>query len=305
MSVVCVLILWTLFSQNDAPAEPDEPEAPEREADVTYDVSIDFPDSSRDDYADVAAVNSRGSKYNYRIFNQKAGYDTYSGYLSAHGCSTCALTSILRNIEGLEDLTPDRCLEEILTETAGDEVFDANFSKSAKRQMPVTLYGAKKVFEKYGVSYQLPSSDAKKREKEITAWLKAGDPVLFTFGNGSSAGLSRHTHTVLLLGIDDDGYVIIGDSLHKSAARWGSQGLVKTGQLTVADMLSFIKKDGEWSVCNDDTDSSHFFYKNSSDRGYLLVRVSGEPAESAGTDNDNAGGADSGADGGAGEDAAG
>lgn len=281
MSVVCVLILWTLFSQNEAPAEPDEPETPEREADVTYDVSIVFPDSSRDDYADVTAVNSRGSRYNYRIFNQKAGYDTYSGYLSAHGCSTCALTSILRNNEGLEDLTPDGCLEEILTETAGDEVFDANFSKSARKQMPVTLYGAKKVFEKYGVSYKLPAADAKKREKEITAWLKAGDPVLFTFGNGSSAGLSRHTHTVLLLGIDDDGYVIIGDSLHKSAAHWGSQGLVKTGQLTVADMLSFIKKDGEWSVCNEETDSSHFFYRNSSDRGYLLVRVSKEPAESA------------------------
>ena len=58
MSVVCVLILWTLFSQNEAPAEPDEPEAPEREADVTYDVSIDFPDSSRDDYADVTAVKA-------------------------------------------------------------------------------------------------------------------------------------------------------------------------------------------------------------------------------------------------------
>ncbi len=270
MSVVCVLIIWTLFSQQEVPVEPEENEVPENEA------GIDYPDSSRSDYADVTAVSSSGSKYNYRIFNQKAGYDSYSDYLSAHGCSTCALTSILRNIDGLGDLTPDRCISEIQRDVAGDEVFDKNFSKSAKKQMPVTLFGAKEILEKYGVEYRLPAADPGDREREITEWLRAGDPVLFTFGNGSSHGLSRHTHTVLLLGMDDKGHVIIGDSLHKSASHWGRQGLVKTGKLTVADMLSFIKRDGEWSVCNADTDSSHFFYRNSSDRGYLLVRISPE-----------------------------
>ena len=281
MFAVCVLIVCVLFSQHGAaPEKPENPEAPQKEADSeTYDVSIEYPDESRYDYADVTAVNSRGTKYNYRIFNQTAGYDSYSGYLSAHGCSTCALTTILRNVEGLEDLTPDRCISEIQREVAGD-VFDSNFSKADRKQMPVTLYGAKKVFEKYGVSYQLPSEDPEKREKEITNWLLKGDPVLFTFGNGGEYGLSGGTHTVLLLGIDDDGYVIIGDSLHKSQVYWGSQGLVKTGKLTVADMLSIIKNDGPWSVCEENTGSSHFFYRNSSDRGYLLVR-SGSKAPAA------------------------
>ena len=291
MSVVCILLIWTLFSQNTAPAEPVEPaepgsaEIPEkgtyREA---YDVRIYYPEYSRGDYADVTAATGSGSKYNYRIFNQKAGYDSYSGYLSAHGCSTCALTSILRNVEGLEELTPDRCISEIQRETAGDAIFDKNFSKAARRQMPVTLYGAKKVFDKYGVEYQLPSSDPDDHESEITEWLKGGDPVLFTFGNGGSVGLSKHTHTVLLLGIDEDGHVIIGDSLHKSASHWGSQGLVKTDRLTVADMLSFIKMDGGWSVSDPDTSDSHFFYKNSSDRGYLLVRISKDKGEDTGTE---------------------
>lgn len=270
MSVVCGLMIWTLFSQRDVTRVHITPGGRQDPSEV----SIDYPAESRGAYADVTAVSSSGNEYAYRIFNQTAGYDNYSAYISAHGCSTCALTSILRNIEGLEDLTPDACLE-IQREVAGEDVFSRNFSKSARRQMPITQYGARKVFDAYGVEYRLPSDDPAEREVEITEWLMAGDPVYFTFGNGSAGHLSGGTHTVLLLGIDKDGYVIIGDSLHKSAAYWGSNGLVKPGKLTVADMLSFIKKDGEWSVCRDDTDESHFFYKNSSDRGYLMVRIAG------------------------------
>lgn len=281
MLAVCVLIVWTLFSQYEAPgpSAPEKPGVPHRKIyNATYDVSIDYPESSRTNYADVTAVNSRGRQYNYRLFKQTAGYNSYSAYLGAHGCSTCALTTILRNVEGLEDLTPDRCINEIQRAVAGD-AFTRNFSKAKKKQMPVTLYGARKIFDEYGVPYRLPSDDPQEREQEITDWLREGDPVLFTFGNGSAFSLSKVPHTVLLLGIDDDGYVIMGDSLHKSRSYWGSQGLVKTGKMTVADMLSIIKNDGPWSVSDDSTDYSHFFYKNSSDRGYLLVRFnSGVPS---------------------------
>ncbi len=278
MSAVCVLIIWTLFSQHEGadPGKPNKPGVPDKEIyNATYDVTIDYPESSRTNYADVVAVNSRGRQYNYRLFKQTAGYNSYSGYLSAHGCSTCALTTILRNVEGLEDLTPDRCISEIQREVAGSGVFEKNF-KSKGRHMPITLYGARKIFDEYGVNYQLPSDDPSAREAEITEWLQNGDPVLFTFGNGSKFSLSRVTHTVLLLGIDDDGYVIMGDSLHKSKSYWGSQGLVKTGKMTVADMLSLIKNNGPWSVSDDNTDSSHFFYRNPSDRGYLLIRFNND-----------------------------
>ena len=275
MAAVCVLIIWTLLSQGNAPHVPAEKD---KGAEPSADVSIDFPDESRGAYADAAAVNSRGSEYTYRIFNQTAGYNNYSAYLSAHGCSTCALTSILRNVDGLGDLTPDGCID-IQREVAGEAVFDRNFSKAARKQMPITQYGARKVFDAYGVEYQLPSDDPQQREAEITEWLQAGDPVYFTFGNGKEGHLSGGTHTVLLIGIDEDGYVIIGDSLHKSAAYWGSQGLFKSGKLTVADMLSYIKNDGPWSVCEDNTDESHFFYRGSSDRGYLLVHIDDKTEE--------------------------
>ena len=289
MSAVCILIIWTLFSQHEAPVPetPEEPGIPRTERyNAIYDVRIDYPESSRTDYADVTVVNGKGRQYNYRIFKQTAGYDSYSDYLSAHGCSTCALTTILRNVEGLEDLTPDRCISEIQQEIAG-EAFDRNFSKSKRKQMPVTLYGAKRIFDEYGVPYRLPSEDPQEREKEITDWLLKGDPVLFTFGNGSAFSLSKVTHTVLLLGIDDEGYVIMGDSLHKSRSYWGNQGLVKTGKMTVADMLSIVKNEGPWSVCDESTDDSHFFYRNPSDRGYLLVRFNSEfPAAVTETEKD-------------------
>ncbi|MBQ6315213.1 MAG: hypothetical protein IJI11_06425 [Mogibacterium sp.] len=237
-------------------------------------VSMDMPDSSRGDTADASVTNVSGDTYLYRIFNQKAGYNNYSKYLSAHGCSTCALTTILRTtVPELAELTPDRTLTEILPEAAGQETFDKNFGKAMKLQMPVTLSGMTKVLDRYGVEYRRPDADKTKWAGEITSWLLSGDPVIFTFGNASEAHLSRNTHTVLLLGLDRNGHVIIGDSLHKSAAHWGMDGLVKRTDLTVEDMLSFVRTEN-WQILKDTVSDSHIFYKNSSDRGYLLVRKS-------------------------------
>ncbi|MBO5514331.1 MAG: hypothetical protein J5961_07080 [Mogibacterium sp.] len=281
MSAVCLLIICVLAAQGKETKEPalEKEPAPTR---PETEVSLDYPDSSRSDYADVTAANNSGSDYTFRIFDQKAGYATYSDYLRAHGCSTCALTSILRNVPGLEELTPDACIEDVLKEVAGEETFNSNFSRAPKKQMPITLYGMTKVFDKYGVYYELPDVDPAKREQQITDWLKAGDPVMFTFGDASEAHLSGGTHTILLLGLDEEGRVIIGDSLHKKALYWGAQGLVKTDGPTVADMLAYVKRDDGWSVLDANTGDSHFFYDNSSDRGYLLVRID-DPIEE--TDN--------------------
>ena len=279
MTLVCIFIICSIALQGQVREISKSTEESEQTAVLrpVTEVSLDYPGYSRTDYVDVKTSNNSGSDYTYRIFNQKAGYDNYSNYLSAHGCSTCALTSILRNIEGLEELTPDACLE-IQRKAAGDDLFNSNFSKTPKKQMPITQYGARKVFDSQGVYYELPESDPAKREQQITDWLRSGDPVYFTFGNGKEGNLSGGTHTVLLLGIDEDGYVVIGDSLHKSAVHWGTQGLVKAGRLTVADMLSYINSDGLWSVLDDDSDDIHFFYRDPSDRGYLLVRID-DPVE--------------------------
>lgn len=259
-------------SGNKEEAPETDPSDDKSEAEVT----IVLPDSSRGDTADAEVTNLKGDTYNFRIFDQRAGYENYSEYLSAHGCSTCALTTILRTTaEGLEDLTPDRTLTEIIYPVIGDDVFSKNFSKSKKRQMPITLGGMTLIFDKYGVEYKKPSTDSDKRAGEVKKWLRKGNPVILTFGNGKSAHLSRYTHTVLLLGIDDNGKVIIGDSLHKSASYWGKDGLIKSGKLTVEEMLSFIKKEDGWTLNQDTVPQDRIFYKNSADRGYLLIRKAG------------------------------
>jgi len=76
------------------------------------------------------------------------------------------------------------------------------------------------------------------------------------------------------MGIDENGHVIIADSVLKSASVWGKDGLVKHGRLTVDDILGSIKRDGNWTVNNTGSvDEKHFFYADSSDRGYLMVKM--------------------------------
>lgn len=237
---------------------------------------IFLPEASRGDTAKAVITNEEGVRYEYTIFRQDREYDNYADYISAHGCSTCALTTILRaTVPELKDLTPDKTIEEVIRPAAGD-AFTRNFGKSMRRQMPVTLSGMTRIFDKYGVEYKRPSEDPDKRVKEVKEWLRGGDPVILTFGNASEAHLSRHTHTVLLLGIGEDGKVIIGDSLLKSRTHWGRQGLIKTGGPDVKDMISYIRKTDGWTVCNDKAPEGRIFYKDSADRGYLLIRKKGE-----------------------------
>lgn len=240
---------------------------------VRKEVTIKFPWNTRTQTADVIVTNAEGYKYNYRLYLQSAGYSDYSSYLRSHGCSTCALTTILGAVsDKFADTTPDKVLKGPIYEMAGDNVFSTNFGKTPKKQMPISLYGMTRVFDRYGIKYCLPSTDPSAREKEITAWLRNGDPVIVSYGKGDEGHLSDH-HTILLLGIDSEGYVIIGDSLHKSKTYWGSDGLVKHGRLKVADILSFIKKDNGWTINEKSPSMSHYFYKSSADRGYLMVKA--------------------------------
>lgn len=268
---LCLVVAAAALLKNSASSKPEPEPKPQEESEA--EVQVVLPEKSRGDTADAVVTNKEGTEYNYRLFKQNAGYDNYSDYLSAHGCSTCALTTILRTtVPELSDLTPDKAITDVIYPVIGEKAFNKNFDKAMRRQMPITLSGMMRIFDEYGVEYKKPTTDPDKRAKEIRKWLRNGDPVIFTFGNGSSAHLSRHTHTVLLLGIDDDGKVILGDSLHKSKSYWGSDGLLKTGKLTVKDMLSFIKRDDGWTVNKEKPGKGRIFYKDSADRGYLLIR---------------------------------
>ena len=224
----------------------------------------------------TALVSSKkGYKYEYQLYLQNSTFDHYSHYMKYHGCSTCALTTVLNAVvPSLKNVPPDRVIEGIERPLFGDQAFYKNYRTGmSKGDMPISLWGMTKIFDYYGVRYSLPSSDKSKHIEQITNHLKNGDPVIVTFANGGAKGLSASIHTIVLIGIDADGYVIIADSLHKKSANWGSDGLIKTSKITVSDMYSYITTYGDWSISegNYNKDSGHIFYKNRVDKGFLLV----------------------------------
>lgn len=237
-------------------------------------VRFSAPVKTRGKTAAATVVNSKGYTYHYTMYLQGGGYNSYSHYMKHHGCSNCAMTSLLNAVSPeLKDYTPDRMVEEVQYDVFGAKAFWKNYKKDRnKGSMPVTLYGMTKIFDKYGVKYKLPAADPDKYEKEITKHLKNGDPVIMTFARGGDGHLSDSIHTVLLLAIDADGHVIIGDSLHKKSKHWGKNGLIKPGKITVHDMVSYLKTYGGWAVSKDVYDSGgNLFYHKKRDRGYLLV----------------------------------
>lgn len=237
-------------------------------------VRFSAPVKTRGKTAAATVVNSEGFTYNYTMYLQGAGYNSWSHYMKHHGCSNCAMTSLLNAVSPeLKDYTPDRMVEEVQHDVLGSKAFWKNYNKDRnKGSMPITLYGMTKIFDEYGVKYKLPSSDSSKSEEEITEHLRNGNPVIITFAKGGAKGLSNSIHTILLIGIDEDGYVIIGDSLHKKSKHWGKQGLVKTGKITVHDMVSYITTYGDWTVLEENIGSGgDVFYHGRTGKGYLLV----------------------------------
>ena len=222
------------------------------------DVFMTIPENSRGDTATATVVNTSGKKYKYTMFRQIGEYGDFTEYMKNRGCSTCALTTILNATKGFS-LTPEKTLKVI--KKVNKKAYEENFSKKPSKQMPIALAGICKVLDRYKVTYKYGTGS----KTELTNWLKEGNPAIITFGDGSAGGLSESTHTVLLLGIQN-GKVVIGDSTLKSTSIWGSDGLVKHGRLTVANMLSYIDCDN-WDVA-----TGNFFYAKAADRGYILIK---------------------------------
>ena len=240
-------------------------------------VRFSAPVKTRGKTAAAEVTNSEGYTYNYTFYRQAGGFNSYSEYMHHHGCSNCAMTSLLNAVSpDLKDYTPDRMVEEVQHEVLGSKAFWKNYKHDRKHgKMPITLYGITKIFDTYGVKYKLPTSDEDKYEKEITEHLESGNPVIVTYARSGDSGIANSIHTIDLIAIDADGYVIIGDSLHNKSKKWGKNGLVKPGYvrgITVHDMVKFIKTYGDWTVAEDNIEKGGpVYYHDRKDRGYLLV----------------------------------
>ena len=180
----------------------------------------------------VSVKNSKGAIYRYRLYYQNSKYNyykypKYKDYLVMHGCSTLVLTSVLNaTVPKYRNFTPDMVLEEVIRPVVGKNVFRANFSKPLEKQMPIGLKGISKVLTKNGVRNKYVYKYTKKSAtKEITEHLASGNPVIFYQSNSV---LTPTTHAMIMLGLDDNGRVITGDTVHRPASLWGKNNrLVK------------------------------------------------------------------------------
>ena len=244
----------------------------------------------------AVATNSRGQIYNYKLFYQSAAtYRTRAGYIKKHqltpevnnffgvsgknyylwkhGCSTCALTTVLRaTVPELEDYDPLQVLTKVIRPVVGEAIYQANFKKTLAKQMPISLKGIDKVLTAYGVKHKFVYTYTKASAKrEITNHLKEGDPVIFMLKEGLYAG---SPHTMIMLGLDKNGKVIVGDSLFQKD-RWGASayGLIKYSKAgdpksnTVANIVKYM--DGS---TNDISKKGLFYTKGAAgNRGYILI----------------------------------
>jgi len=236
------------------------------------------PENTNKETTTVSVTNKDGFTYNYNLYRQNSmtldyKYPKYRSYLSAHGCSTCALAAVLNaTVPSLKNYTPDMVIEKVEKKVLGSSVVNKNMSKALAKQMPLGLKGMSRILTYYGVEntyvYNCSSHDIK---KEIRTHLEAGNPIIFTMPrtNNYSGGI----HTMVMLGLDNKGRVIVGDSLKQSASRWGSHNrLVKfdtkdnSGVNTVENIASFFT----YSI--EDIDNLGVFYSGPKGNiGYILV----------------------------------
>lgn len=211
----------------------------------------------------VSVKNTSGKTYKYKIYKQSASFSSYNDYLTLHGCSTCALTTLLNaKVPALSNYSPDKVISVVEKATFGEKVFNKNYNKKLKSQMPVTLYGTTKILDKYKVKYKYVYNYADNSAvNEITAHLKTGNPVMITLRKkNNDTKWASSVHTLLLIGLDEEGNAIVCDSSNRS---WSDNNQrIKYGN--IKELVSYM-----WSSSKA---SNNVFYSGSTgSSGYILI----------------------------------
>ena len=225
----------------------------------------------------ASVKNKDGEKYKYKLYYQKSKklkykYEKYRKYMDMHGCSTCALTTILNaTVPKYKDYTPDQVLVDVIRPSVGAKAYNKNFSKSLKKQMPIGLKGINKVLKDSGVRCKYVYNYTKKSAaKEIRAHLEQGNPIIFMQPKSTH---TPNTHAMLMLGLDEGGRVIVGDSVLRSASKWG-----KNNRLIKYNTRKSLKSSTVENICkyfNASTTSvkgrGYFYDGRKGNIGYILV----------------------------------
>ncbi len=214
-------------------------------------------------------------KRHYPIFQQKAGtYGKYSEYLTRHGCACCSLTTVLAAFcEEYAGLRPDQEIQTVEKDIFPEEIWAKNYGKPMARQMPVSLYGISVILQKKGIPcHYVRNFQDDEAEEQIREHLYQGLPVVIETSRirRSGKGLGRFFdktyagsyHTMVLLGIDEDGKAVFTDSATRSWA--GEQQRLKREELSKLIPYMF--------PCKNEEDRHLYFSKRRDTGGYILLQ---------------------------------
>ena len=145
------------------------------------------------------AVNTKSGKKTFTIFEQRF-YNQYNNggwNLSSNGCAVCTTTTIIRAYgdEKYKNATP----ADVINKGNGGRPF--NFFGD----------GIKNALDTCGVKYKYKSygpGDA----QALAEQLKQGTPMIVSVRGNGRFFANSSGHTIALLGLTDDGKVIVGDS---------------------------------------------------------------------------------------------
>lgn len=211
----------------------------------------------------------------YPVFQQKAGiYEDYSEYMTRHGCACCSLTTALAAfVEKYADLKPNGTISEVERKHFPEEVYTENYGKVMARQMPVSLYGISLILQEEGVSCEyIGDFEDKAAEKQMMEHLYKGKPVIIETSRMRRKGkrivhffdkkYAGSYHTMILLGVDEEGQVVFTDSATRDWA--GEQQRLKRDKLPELISYMFPQKNVG--------DTHLYFSRKRNTGGYILIR---------------------------------
>lgn len=210
----------------------------------------------------------------YPVFQQKAGvYGDYSEYMTRHGCACCSLTTALAAfVDKYKNLTPDRTISEVEKKHFPEEIYQENYRKVMARQMPVSLYGISVILKKEGVPCEYVGNfEDAAACRQIMEHLQKGNPVIIETSRMRRKGrrivrffdkkYAGSYHTMILLGVDEEGQVVFTDSATRDWA--GEVQRLKRAELSELICYMFPQKNTE--------DTHVYFSSKKNTGGYILI----------------------------------
>lgn len=174
-------------------------------------------------------------------------YSAYSEYIAMHGCALCCTTTIVRAWYPDEGWNPETVTAKLELE-ADEEGWTRNYAKSMPKQMPLTLKGISRIFDRKDIPHKyITKFDMETLTDQLAAELRKGHPIVYEAGNGGY-------HMMLILGIMADGDFIVSDSVGQDRVKAMSPD-------TVAGQMFSCKKEPK----------SSYFAGRKTAGGYIVV----------------------------------